>query len=98
MATQVGAEHQGILKARNTTQVRNTVSSERKKFMLSHDELFSTVQLAVQLQDYVHECNYYPDLRIVFGASELLKELNDLYTLKSDEPVILSYDTTQLSI
>ena len=92
--TQVNAEHQGILNPRNSKQVKNTITSERKKLKLSHDELFSTVQLAVQLQDFVHECNYFPDLRIVLGATEVLNELNSLYTLKSDEPVILSYDTT----
>ena len=90
----VAAAHQGILNPRNSEQVRNIVKSEKRKFKVSHDEMFSTVQVAHQLNDYVHECNYYPDLKIVAGSKEILDELNDLLTLESDEPVVLSYDTT----
>ena len=36
----------------------------------------------------------YPDIRIILGSKDILSELNNVLTVKSDEPAILSYDTT----
>ena len=50
------------------------MTRERKKYKISHDEIFSTLQLCYQLDEYVHELQVFPDLRCVFGLKDILSE------------------------
>ena len=47
-----------------------------------------------ELQDFVKSISIFPDNRVVLGSKDILSGLNNLLCLKSDEPVLLSYDTT----
>ena len=88
------AVHQGILNARDKRQVKNLTTLQRKKYRISHDEIYGSLQIAHHISDYVKLLTIYPDLRIVFGSKDILAELNRVLAIKSDEPVLLSYDTT----
>ena len=61
---------------------------------MSHDEIFGALQLALHVKDFVKAISIFPDIRVVLGSKDILSELNSVLTLKSDEPVLLSYETT----
>ena len=86
--------HQGILNARDKRQVKNCTTAQRKQYRISHHEIFGALQLALHLKDFVKSISIFPDIRVVLGSKDILSELNTLLCLKSDEPVLLSYDTT----
>ena len=90
----VASVHQGILNARDKRQIKNLATIQRKKFRVSHDELYGSLQLAYHINDFVKLMSVFPDIRIILGSKDILSELNTLLTVKSDEPVLLSYDTT----
>ena len=86
--------HQGILNVRDKRQVKNCTTAQRKKYRVSHDEIFGALQLALHVKDFVKAISIFPDIRVVLGSKDIWSELNSVLTLKSDEPVLLCYDTT----
>ena len=50
--------------------------------------------IAYDLDNFITTIITYPDLAVIFGNKELLKELNDLLRVDSKLPQLLSYDTT----
>ena len=74
--------------------VKKLATVQRKKFKVSHDEIYGFLQLAYHIQKFVKLVSIYPAIRVVLGRKDILTELNTLLTVKSDEPVLLSYDTT----
>ena len=91
---QTNAVHQGILNARDKKQVKNMATAQRNKYRVSHDEIFGSLQIAHHVNDFVKLLSIYPDIRVVLGSKDILSELNRVLAVKSDEPALLSYDTT----
>ena len=90
----INAAYQGILNARDKRQVKNLANIERKKYRVSHDIIYGSLQIAYHVNDFIKLMNIYPDLSIIFGNKDILEELNRVLAIKSDEPVVMSYDTT----
>jgi hypothetical protein len=90
----VSGPHQGVRNPRNVNQVKMASKHAKNKKRISHDQLYNSLQLAYQLPGYIHDITIFPDLAIIFGCSEMLEEINKLLRTCSDEPVLLSYDTT----
>ena len=86
--------HQGILNARDKRQVKSLATVQRKQIKVSHDEMYGSLQIAYHVNDFVKLVSVYPDVRVVLGRKDILSELNTVLTVKSDEPVLRSYDTT----
>lgn len=86
--------HLGVNNPRNSEQVRNVQKRLRRDKRLTKDEIFSTVQLAFHVQGMIREITVYPDLSIILSHQDLLEELNKLLMVKSNEPLLMSYDTT----
>jgi hypothetical protein len=90
----VHAVHQAVLTPRDDEQIRNIAKKVRREKRLSHDELYSTLEIAYHVDSFVHAYSIFPDLQCVIGLKDILDELNNLILLQSDEPLLLSYDTT----
>lgn len=86
--------YQGVTNARNLNQVKMAAKHMKAKRRILHDQLYNSLQLAYQIDGFVHGITVFPDLAIVFGSTEIIQEVNKLLKVKSDEPVLLSYDTT----
>lgn len=86
--------YQGVTNARNLNQVKMAAKHMKAKRRISHDQLYNSLQLAYQIDGFVHGITVCPDLAIVFGSTEIIQEVNKLLKVKSDEPVLMSYDTT----
>ena len=91
---QTNAVHQGILNARDKKQVKNMATAQRNKYRVSHDEIFGSLQIVHHVNDFVKLLSIYPDIRVVLGSKDIFSELNRVLAVKSDEPALLSYDTT----
>ena len=77
---------------------KNAQAQKRQTFRLSHDTLYNLHEVAYDLNGFIHEIETYPNLTVICGLKHLTGQLNSLIQLKSDIPILLSYDTTfQLS-
>ena len=85
---------QPVCLPRNVKQIQNAQAQKRQKFRLSHDALYNLHELAYDLNGFVHKIETYPDLLVICGLKHLTDQLNSLIQLKSDIPMLLSYDTT----
>jgi hypothetical protein len=86
--------YQGVLNPRNVGQVKNIKKAMNTEKRLSKDDLYNTVQLAYHLKDFVHQITVYPDLVCIVGVKCILDEFDKVLQVKSNEPVLCSYDTT----
>ena len=91
---QVKGSLQGRANLRSPSQVKFQLRTARNEKRLSHDELYSTLELMYHIEGFVHELAIGPDLRCVLGIEDLLQELNLLLQVESDEKLYMSYDTT----
>lgn len=89
---------QTVYLPRNVKQIQNAQAQKRQTFRLSHDALYNLHEVAYDLNGFVHKIETYPNLTVICGLKHLTDQLNSLIQLKSDIPILLSYDTTfQLS-
>lgn len=79
---------------KNSRQLTNLQQKERQKSRLTHDGLYNLHELAYDLNGFVKIMTTYPDLVIICGLTELIKELDMVLQLESERPQLLSYDTT----
>ena len=86
--------HQPVLVPRDTTQVKNVQARNRQLFRLTHDALYNLHEIAYDLGNFVSKIITYPNLVVVCGLKSLKQELDRLILLSSDDPILLSYDTT----
>ena len=85
---------QTIYLPRNVKQIQNAQAQKRQTFRLSHDALYNLHEVAYDLNGFVHKIETYPNLTVICGLKHLTDQLNSLIQLKSDIPILLSYDTT----
>ena len=74
--------HQPVLIPRNRKQVANMQAKLRQKIRLTHDALYNLHELSYVIDDFVHKIVTFPDLLVVCGLKCMLKQLNQLLTLK----------------
>jgi hypothetical protein len=86
--------YQGVKNTRFTEQVRNQHRLLRKETRLTHDQIYSTLELVYHLDGVVHDIAIYPDLYCIVTHPEVTSELNKVLMVKSDATALLSYDTT----
>jgi len=67
-------ELQSVLKPRNVTQLKNVVAATNSNTRLIHDALYNVYEVAYKLVPYVRIIQTYPDLVLVFGHEQLLRE------------------------
>ena len=79
---------------RNSKQVENLAAAKADKRKLSHDSIYNTLQLAFQLEGFVHQIDLYPSLTIVLGMKEAIEDFNNLLTIKQPDTLFMSVDTT----
>jgi hypothetical protein len=75
-------------------QVKNVQYLERQKSRLTHDALYNLHEIAYDLNNFVISMRTFPDLVVVCGLNTLSKELSQLLLVESENPQLLSYDTT----
>ena len=85
---------QTVYLPRNVKQIQNAQAQKRQTFRLSHDALYNLHEVAYDLNGLVHKIENYPNLTVICGLKHLTDQLNSLIQLKSDIPILLSYDTT----
>jgi hypothetical protein len=61
---------------------------------ISHDQLYNVIQLGYHLQDFLKELTIFPDLCCIVAVDDILNDFNKALIVKSDEPLLVSYDTT----
>ena len=88
---------QPVYVPRNIKQIHNAQAQKRQKFRLSHDALYNLHEITYDVNGFVHKIETYPNLIVVCGLKQLMDELNSLVQLKPDIPILLSYDTINLS-
>ena len=92
--TKTTGPYQGVANPRNTGQIRNVTKTVRKKNRISHDQLYNVIQLGYHLQDFLKELTIFPDLCCIVAVDDILNDFNKALIVKSDEPLLVSYDTT----
>lgn len=70
--------YQGVTNARNLNQVKMAAKHMKAKRRISHDQLYNSLQLAYQIDSFVHGITVFPDLAIVFGSTEIIQEVNKM--------------------
>ena len=88
------AELQPSYMPRNMRQIKNLQYKERQKYRLTHDALYNIHELAYDLDSFVKVITTYPDLVIICGLKNLIEELEFILKMDSQQPQLLSYDTT----
>jgi len=88
-------EMQPVLAPRNSKQVRNAAHSVANKRRLSQDTTYNLVEIAYDLDTFVHKVSVYPNLTVVCGSTTLLQHCNlALLSSPTEYPAMLSHDTT----
>ena len=67
------------------------------KILSEKDEIFSSIELAVQSGNFLRKFEIYPNLVITLAHEDLLKEAKDIIKLSNADvtlPQLVSYDTT----
>ena len=82
------------LQLRNTRQVVNHKALERQKRRLSHDELYNIHEISYDLDGFVSKIVTYPDLVVICGHPQILKEMSNLLLIGNNNGQLFSYDTT----
>ena len=86
--------YQAVENTRNIEQVRNQYRLLRRETRLTHDQIYSTLELVYHLDGVVHDIAIYPDLYCIVSHPEVTSELNKVLVVKSDATALLSFDTT----
>ncbi len=86
-------DNQCVMLPRNCKQVKNLQSRSRQKLRLTHDALYNLHELAYDMRNFILKIITFPDLIVICGFQELMKEVNKLLQLGSTGQ-LLSYDTT----
>ncbi len=86
-------DNQCVMLPRNCKQVKNLQSRSRQKLRLTHDALYNLHELAYDMRNFILKIITFPDLIVICGFKELMKEVNKLLQLGSTGQ-LLSYDTT----
>lgn len=94
LGSKYSASLQPVCLPRNVKQIQNAQAQKRQKSRLSHDALYNLHEIAYDLNGFVHKIETYPNLTVICGLKHLTDQLNNLIQLKSDIPILLSYDTT----
>ena len=63
-----GSLHHGISNAGDTRQVKNCTSAQRKKYRVTHEEIFGALQLTLHMMDFIKSISIFPDSRVVLGS------------------------------
>lgn len=90
-------KHMSVNRPRNLKQVQNFSYQEKKKQRICNDEIFSLLELAVHLEDYIKKITIFPDLLVSFAHPEILRRARKLIWISNQDvslPQLLSYDTT----
>ena len=69
-------QYQSVLKPRNTKEIANVQHCHRQKFRFSHDGLYNVHELSYDLGGFVHKIITFPDLVIVYGMRNVIKEFD----------------------
>ena len=86
---------QPVMAPRNSKQVENAAYSVNSNKRLSQDSIYNLVEIAYDLQSFVHKVSVFPHLTVICGNTQILKHCNlALLSSPTDSPAILSYDTT----
>jgi len=86
---------QPVMAPRNSKQVENAVYSVNSNKRLSQDSIYNLVEIAYDLQSFVHKMSVFPHLTVICGSTQIVKHCNlALLSSPTDTPAILSYDTT----
>ena len=84
---------------RDRKQCENVKYNDSKKKKISNDELYSTMELAVQTNNFVRKFTIYPDLLLHLASENILSVTKDI-TQTSNKNLklkqLISYDTTFL--
>ena len=65
LSTEVDGEHVPVLRLRNTKQIYNAVTTNNLAKRFSRDEIYNTMMLAYNLDDYIYEITTFPDLCVI---------------------------------
>ena len=71
--------------------------NESKKRKISNDELYSTIELAVQTNNFVRKFTIYPDLLLHLACENILSVTKDITQISNENlklKQLISYDTT----
>ena len=85
----VDGEHEAVTNPRNTKQVKNILSTQKQEKALLKDDMYNTLLLTHQLNDFVSEIVLYPDLLAVVALPEIINMFKEIIELKYDDPVYL---------
>ena len=88
------AEFQSICLPRDSRQLINVQQKQRQKFRLTQDAIYNLHEIAYDMGDFVRVIKTFPDLTIVCGLKEIIREFASIIQVKSQAPQLLSYDTT----
>ena len=86
--------HQPVLMPRNPKQIKNVQANQRQLVRLTHDALYNLHELAYDLDGFVYKITTFPDLVVICGLKAILLEVDRIIKVKSQHPILLSYDTT----
>ena len=65
-----------------------------QKAQLTHDALYNLHKLAYYLDGFVKTITTYQDLAVICGHDRVISELDSVLHLISNQPQLLSYNTT----
>ena len=92
--TKCPPDKQTVLMPRNPKQISNVQAKERQQTRFSHDALYNLHETAFDLDGYVSKTVTYPDLLVICRLKSILNELNQIISVGTQSPILLSYDTT----
>lgn len=61
---------------------------------LSQDTIYNSLELAFQLDGFIHQIDVYPSLTVIMGMKQSIEDFNNLLTINREERMFLSIDTT----
>jgi len=82
---------------RDRKQCENVKYYQNKTGRLSRDEIFSSIEFALQSGNFLRKFEIYPNLVITLAHEDFLKEAKDIIKLSNADvtlPQLVSYDTT----
>ena len=82
------------LSTRDSRQLINVQQKQRPKFRLTYDAIYNLHEIAYDMGDFVKVIKTFPDLTIVCGLKEIIREFASIIQVKYQAPQLLSYDTT----
>ena len=94
ITNQTPTSHLPVLQARNSQQVENIRNKKLKEQRISHDSLYNLHEIALDMPEFVHKIETYPDTLCVCGHKAILDEFDKVLLLHSPSPQLMSYDTT----